>query len=205
MPTANSLSATAKLAFLLLKHVPRFKKNHCMRYYLIGIAAWFISGPCFSQNVGIGVVAPSEKLDVAGNIKANALILNSGGNAADFLIKTNAAGLAGFRKGHGAQAIRYIICVAGGVFPSASVALDGTPFLGEIKMFAGNFAPLGWQFCEGQLLQIGQNSALFSLLGFSYGGDGSTVFALPDLRGAAPLGTGTSPAGYTWAQGQKSN
>ena len=64
------------------------------------------------------------------------------------------------------------------------------PFLGEIRMFAGNFAPQGWALCNGQLLQISQNQALFALLGTQYGGDGETSFALPDLRGRVPLGPG---------------
>jgi len=67
------------------------------------------------------------------------------------------------------------------------------PILGEIKMFAGNFAPTGWAFCQGQLLPIAQNTALFSLLGTTYGGNGTTTFALPDLRGRAPIGFGQGP------------
>ncbi len=67
------------------------------------------------------------------------------------------------------------------------------PFLGEIKMFAGNFAPRGWALCDGQLLAISQNDALFALLGTIYGGDGRTTFALPDLRGRAPMHYGTGP------------
>jgi len=63
-------------------------------------------------------------------------------------------------------------------------------YLGEIKMFAGNFAPNGWAFCDGSLLQIADNTALFSLLGTMYGGDGITTFALPDLRGRVPLDAG---------------
>jgi len=70
------------------------------------------------------------------------------------------------------------------------------PFLAEIRMFAGNFAPRGWTFCNGQLLPIAQNQALFSLLGTTYGGDGRTTFALPDLRGRAPLHPGLG-AGLT--------
>ncbi len=66
-------------------------------------------------------------------------------------------------------------------------------FLGEIRMFAGNFAPTGWAFCQGQLLPIAQNQALFSLLGTTYGGDGRTSFALPDLRGRVPVGFGQGP------------
>ena len=67
------------------------------------------------------------------------------------------------------------------------------PFLAEIIMFAGNFAPRGWAFCQGQILSIAQNTALFSLLGTTYGGNGQTTYALPDLRGRVPVGTGQGP------------
>lgn len=67
------------------------------------------------------------------------------------------------------------------------------PFIGEIRMFAGNFAPRGWALCDGQLLAVSQNDALFSLLGTIYGGDGRTTFGLPDLRGRLPMHTGTGP------------
>lgn len=67
------------------------------------------------------------------------------------------------------------------------------PFIGEIRMFAGNFAPRGWALCEGQLLAVSQNDALFSLLGTIYGGDGRTTFGLPDLRGRIPIHAGTGP------------
>lgn len=67
------------------------------------------------------------------------------------------------------------------------------PMLAEIIMFAGNFAPRGWSFCDGQLLPINTNQALFSLLGTTYGGDGRTSFALPDLRGRAPIHVGRGP------------
>lgn len=66
-------------------------------------------------------------------------------------------------------------------------------FIGEIRMFGGNFAPRSWAFCEGQLLPISQNSALFSILGTTYGGDGRTTFGLPDLRGRVPVGQGNGP------------
>ena len=65
-----------------------------------------------------------------------------------------------------------------------------TPMLAEVRLFAGNFAPRGWMFCYGQILSIAQNTALFSLLGTTYGGNGQTTFALPDLRGRVPRGTG---------------
>lgn len=67
------------------------------------------------------------------------------------------------------------------------------PFVGEIRMFAGNFAPRGWAFCDGQLLAVSQNDALFSLLGTIYGGDGRTTFGLPDCRGRIPLHAGDGP------------
>jgi microcystin-dependent protein len=65
------------------------------------------------------------------------------------------------------------------------------PFIGEIRMFGGNFAPVGWATCDGQLLPIAQYTALFSLIGTIYGGDGQTTFALPDLRGRLPMHIGT--------------
>lgn len=67
------------------------------------------------------------------------------------------------------------------------------PFIGEIILFAGNFAPRGWAFCDGQLLPITQYNALFSILGTTYGGDGRTTFALPDLRGRTPIHAGKGP------------
>lgn len=67
------------------------------------------------------------------------------------------------------------------------------PILGQLMLFAGNFAPRGWAKCEGQLLPISQYSALFSILGTTYGGDGRTTFALPDLRGRVPMGEGHGP------------
>src|SRR5260221_799354 len=71
------------------------------------------------------------------------------------------------------------------------------PYVGEIRMFAGNFAPAGWMFCEGQLLAIADNTTLFQLIGTTYGGDGQSTFALPDLRGRLPMHQG---GGYSLAQ-----
>jgi len=73
----------------------------------------------------------------------------------------------------------------------------GTPYLGEIKIISWNFAPKGWAFCNGQLLPINQNQALFSILGTTYGGDGRVNFALPDFRGRAPIYVGQ---GFTLGQ-----
>lgn len=67
------------------------------------------------------------------------------------------------------------------------------PFVAEIRMFAGNFAPRGWAFCDGQLLAVSQNDALFSLIGTIYGGDGVTTFGLPDLRGRLAIHAGSGP------------
>jgi microcystin-dependent protein len=64
------------------------------------------------------------------------------------------------------------------------------PYVGEIRMFAGNFAPAGWMFCEGQLLPISEYETLFNLIGTTYGGDGQSTFALPDLRGRVPIHQG---------------
>ncbi|MBI1385543.1 MAG: phage tail protein [Rhizobiales bacterium] len=74
------------------------------------------------------------------------------------------------------------------------------PYIGQVQLFGFNFAPRGWAFCTGQLLAIAQNTALFSLLGTTYGGDGRTTFGLPDLRGRVPIGAGQGPglANYTW-------
>jgi microcystin-dependent protein len=72
-----------------------------------------------------------------------------------------------------------------------------TPFIGEIRMFPGNFAPVGWAFCNGALMAISQNDALFNLIGTTYGGDGQTTFGLPDLRGRVPMHQGT---GFPLAQ-----
>jgi microcystin-dependent protein len=66
------------------------------------------------------------------------------------------------------------------------------PYVGELRMFAGNFAPAGWMFCEGQLLPISEYETLFNLIGTTYGGDGQSTFALPDLRGRIPLHQGNS-------------
>ena len=69
----------------------------------------------------------------------------------------------------------------------------GTPHAGEVRLFAGNFAPNGWMDCDGQLLPISEYETLFQLIGTTYGGDGQSTFALPDLRGRAPVHQGTGP------------
>ena len=78
----------------------------------------------------------------------------------------------------------------------------GQPFVGEIRMFGGNFAPAGWQFCHGQLLPISENDTLFNLIGTTYGGDGQSTFALPNLQSRIPVhqGTGAGLSNYVLAQ-----
>jgi microcystin-dependent protein len=76
------------------------------------------------------------------------------------------------------------------------------PFIGQIMLVPYNFAPRGWAFCNGQLLSIAQNTALFSLLGTTYGGNGQTTFALPDLRGRAPISSGQGPGLQNYDLGQ---
>lgn len=76
------------------------------------------------------------------------------------------------------------------------------PYIGEISIFAGNFPPRNWAFCNGQLMSIAQNTALFSILGTTYGGDGRVTFGLPDLRGRAPLSAGQGPGLSNYDLGQ---
>lgn len=176
-----------------------------MKKTITFIAAISCFGIGIAQNVGIGISMPVEKLEVNGNVKSNGLTLNSGGAQHDFLTKENSSGKVGFKKGHGALGIHYIIAT-GGSFPTSSGGGNyNVTLVGEIKLVAGNFAPSGWVFCNGQLMSISANLSLFALVGTTYGGDGQTTFAVPDLRGAVPVGPGVSAAGYQWTHGEKSN
>jgi microcystin-dependent protein len=76
----------------------------------------------------------------------------------------------------------------------------GSSYIGEIRMFGGNFAPAGWAFCDGSLLAISDNDALFNLIGTTFGGDGQSTFALPDLRGRFPLHQGNSQGNFVIGQ-----
>ena len=80
--------------------------------------------------------------------------------------------------------------------------MSPTPFVGEIQIFAGNFAPDGWAFCDGSIMSISQNTVLFALIGTTYGGDGQTTFALPDLRGRLANHEGTGEGLSTYVIGQ---
>ena len=86
--------------------------------------------------------------------------------------------------------------------PTISAQAENTPFLGEMIWVPYNFAPLGWAFCDGSLLPISQNTALFSLLGTQYGGNGTTNFALPDMRGRVMINAGQLQGGAIYNQGQ---
>lgn len=87
--------------------------------------------------------------------------------------------------------------------PKANAPLSDEGMIGEIRMFGGNFAPRNWAKCEGQLLPISNNQALFSILGTTYGGDGRTTFGLPDMRGRVAMGPGTGPGLANIRLGQK--
>src|SRR6187397_984654 len=78
----------------------------------------------------------------------------------------------------------------------------GEPYIGEIRMFAGNFPPNGWMFCSGALIPISENDALFILIGTTYGGDGQETFALPNLQSRIPIHAGTGPSGTTYQLGE---
>lgn len=86
----------------------------------------------------------------------------------------------------------------------AEQAQSSNPYIGQLMLFAGNFTPAGWARCDGQLLAINTNTALFSLIGTTYGGDGATTFALPDLRGRAPIHSGSGPGLSNRVIGSKS-
>lgn len=77
-----------------------------------------------------------------------------------------------------------------------------TPYVGEIRLFAGNFAPVGWALCQGQLLSIAQEQVLFALIGTTYGGDGQSTFGVPDLRGRVPIHQGQGPGLGSYVIGQ---
>jgi microcystin-dependent protein len=98
-------------------------------------------------------------------------------------------------------ALNYIIATIG-MFPSDSGSLtDDSPYLGQIALFSGTFAPDGWAFAQGQILPITGNNALYALLGTTYGGNGSVTFGLPDLRGRLPIGVGQGPGLTPWLLG----
>ncbi len=169
------------------------------------IIAVFLSLLCIcnarAQNVGIGVANPVEKLEVNGTVKAAGLAVTQGTQYD--AVKKGAGNELVFSKGSKGVGLNYIIAVSG-IFPvqGASGAVYSNTIIGEIRLFAGSFPPSGFMFCNGQLLSIAVNQPLFSILGISYGGNGSTNFALPDLRGAVPVGAGVPANGAAWIRGE---
>lgn len=155
----------------------------------------FVNGGLAS--VGIGTTSPSSLLQVNGTTTTNNIILNGtgNGNANDFLIKSNATGLVAARKGHGGLGLNYLICLTGVFAGPNNQGPTSDAWIGEIKLFAADYVPLGWAACNGQLLPIASYNALFAIIGTYYGGNGTTHFGLPDLRGAAPVGFGTPVGG----------
>jgi microcystin-dependent protein len=151
------------------------------------------------ENIGISTFLPQARLDVNGATRTNSLIITTGGNPSDLLIKNDATGQVGFRKGHVGLGLNYIIAVEG-AYPSQAPPQSQGPMIGEIKIFSGNNTPYGWLFCQGQLLLITDYPGLFNIIGTIYGGDGQNNFALPDLRSAVPVGEGTD-----WFLGEQSN
>lgn len=109
--------------------------------------------------------------------------------------------MSGFRRT--CMATVAVLGISGAIPGTTTKALADEPFLGDIMTFGGNFCPRGWQEADGRLLAINSNAALFSLLGTTYGGDGRTTFALPDLRGRSAIGDGTGPGLTTTTLGQK--
>ncbi|MBC7849862.1 MAG: tail fiber protein [Chitinophagaceae bacterium] len=119
----------------------------------------------------------------------------------DFLVANSVDGSIGYKKGFGTIAINYIICINGN-FPS-TVAYVAGPWLGEIKLWSGLNIPHGWVRSEGQLLPINLNASLFSIIGTTYGGNGTSNFRLPDLRGGVPVAAGTNNNAQAWVIGEK--
>lgn len=147
-----------------------------------------------------GEQGPQGEPGLPTNANTNDLITYDGTNwVAKSALVSNSGGSQAFNNMQPYLAVNYIICLQG-IFPSRNTQ-EG--FLGEIKMFGGNFAPRTWAFCEGQLLAIASNQALFSILGTIYGGDGRTTFALPDFRGRVSIHRGSGPGLPSYSQGQK--
>jgi len=152
--------------------------------------------------VGINNNFPQATLDVGGNIRTNGISLSVGGNNGDFLVKQDASGQVMHRKGYVGVGLNYIIAYEGSFAGPNPPQQTGSPYIGEIKLYAGTYAPAGWMFCHGQVLPLVQYINLFAVLGTTYGGNGVNTFALPDLRGAVPVGGST---GGSWEIGERSN
>lgn len=156
---------------------------------------------------GMGMGLPNAPLGVVfGSSSATLTIATMPGHThmlSDGITRTSSTGR-GDAFDHRAPSLPITAWVATeGLYPSASAGSNESPFMGEIRWFAGNFTPTGgWAPADGRLLSIAEFSALFSIVGTTYGGNGTTTFAVPDLRGRAPVGTGAASGGPTIALGQ---
>ncbi|MGZ0171721.1 MAG: tail fiber protein, partial [Planctomycetales bacterium] len=155
-----------------------------------------IGGVFSSPLFGVSTTAGNISITASGPLTVDGDVDNFGSGNTSLFSETLGqiqTGIAGndqpYDNSQPSLALNYVI-VTQGVFPSPGNPGTDQPFLGEIKAFAGNFAPTGTAFADGSVLSISQNTALFSLLGTTYGGDGQTTFALPDLRGRAPIHAG---------------
>ncbi len=149
-------------------------------------------------NMYLGFSEAGNVGSYSGSVEDFDISNNSTGNVNDEQYKSSANGSIAIRNGFNARSIRYCIAIQG-AFPRPDTVQPGPedslpvnfnssdPLPGEIKLFAGVFPPKGWMFCEGQLLPINHNTSLFTLIGTMYGGNGTTHFALPDLRNAVPV------------------
>lgn len=148
-----------------------------------------LTGNTLSLSKDGGEVTLPDGISVSGAVEAGNLITFDGQNwiAQDIITGVTGGGQP-FNNMQPYLTINYCIALQG-IYPSRNF----DPYVGQIATFAFNFAPTGWALCDGQLLSINQNMALFSLLGTSYGGNGQTTFALPDLRGRTPMHMGGGP------------
>lgn len=189
---ASPSPTTAPQEGMLVYNIGAFQPHG---FYFWTGAAWS------SLGVAISSLSASSPLSISSNtIKINAgtaigqLITWDGNN----WVNTNPKSPTSVPNMQPYLALNYCIALQG-VFPSR----DGyDPFIGEISLYAFNFAPKGWAMCNGQLLPINQNQALFSLLGTYFGGNGQTNFALPDLRGRTAINAGQGPGLSNYSHGQ---
>lgn len=150
----------------------------------------------------VSVPSVSASIVSGSTISTGNLVITSGGESGDFMMKEGTG--TGFRKGHGAQGLNYIICIGGTAPTTGGPTPASAPLLGEVRMWAGTTAPSGWAFCHGQLLPVASYTGLFAVIGTYYGGNGTTTFALPDLKGATAVGQGVPASGQTWTIGERS-
>jgi len=169
-----------------------------MKIHFLLVTSLLVYTSCFSQSAGIGTTLSTEKQQRAGAPKTNAQSNATGGNPSDYLIQSKQKEQV-IKKTHLGLGLHYIIALEG-LFPAQGPPQVQGTMIGEIKIFTGGNPPYGWAFCHGQLLSAADHEVLFQLIGTTFGGDGRKNFALPDLRGAVPVGV--AAGGYL---GERSN